>query len=367
MIPVEYYKPVYFILLTLLLVVIFLPDYLRKTINAVKSTPKKFVLIALLAITIAFIGLRATNASPEYLGDTIQYTRVYESVKYGYRTEFTKDYGFYYFMKLSTKIFDVRWFYVICALIYILLPYFTLKKWFRDYAVYALIVYITAFSFLPFGINGLRNGLASAIFIFGLGFANKKWLMYGLFVLSVTFHKGMLLPLFAFVLTNFIKSPKKLLLFWIASIPISLLIGENIESIVLSIFSSQSFIQDERALTYFLEKSSIEKVAGQFRIDFILYSAVAVFVGYWGVLKKGLENQLYRQIWSLYVISNAIWILLIYAPYTNRIAYLSWFIMPVVLVAPFISDVKFSIKNKKTKLLYVMYGSLAFTLIMELL
>ncbi len=367
MIPVEIYKPVYFVLLTVLLVAIFLPSYLNKSIDAVKSTSHKFVLIALLVLTIAFIGFRDPNGSGKYLGDTKSYTRTFEAVKYGYQTEFSRDYGFYYFMKLFSGSLDVVSFYVVCAFIYVLLPYFTFKKWLGGLSLYLLIAYVTAFSFLPFGINGLRNGLASAIFIFGLGFYNKKWLMFFILILSTTFHKGMLLPFFALTLSYIIKNPKHVLYIWLLSIPLSLGLSKNFEEITLALFESQSIVKDDRALTYFSEESEIVKVSGVFRVDFILYSSVAVLIGYSAIVKKGLENVLYKKIWIMYTISNAIWILLIYAPYTNRIAYLSWFIMPVILVIPFINYFNLNIKKIKLKLFYIMFGTLAFTLIMELI
>lgn len=367
MIPVEIYKPVYFVLLTVLLVVVFLPNYLKKPLDAVKSVPHKFVLIALLVLTIAFIGFRDPNGSGQYLGDTKSYTRTFEAVKYGYQTEFSKDVGFYYFMKLFSGNLEAGGFYLICALIYVLLPFFTFKKWFNDYSIYMLITYVAAFSFLPFGINGLRNGLASAVFIFGLGFFHKKWLMYILFALSISFHKGMLLPLFAFMVSYIIKNPKKILWLWLICIPISYTIGKNIESLALLMFGEDTFLQDDRAFGYFSEESNVEKVSGQFRIDFIIYSSIAIFVGFWAIVKKGFINLLYTKMWAMYVISNAIWMLLIYVPYTNRFAYLSWFIMPIVLTAPFISEIRSSISNNKQKLLYVMYGSLVFTIFMELI
>ena len=367
MIPVEYYTTVYYILLCVILVIFLLPKLLAKSLEFNYTFTQKAFSFAILTICILFIGLRDPLGAFEYFGDTRAYTRTFEKIKYGYKTEFTKDIGFYVYMKLISSFASVKFFYLISAFIYVYLPYLTFKKWFRDYSIFVFIAYVASFSFLPFGINGLRNGLASAIFIFGLSFFDKKWFMFILFALSISFHKGMLLPLFAFFMSYFIQSPKKILLIWLLSIPISYTIGKNIESLALLVFGEDTFLQDERAQTYFSEESNIEKVAGQFRIDFIIYSAIAVFVGYWAIIKKGFNNILYKKIWSLYLIANAIWILLIYVPYTNRIAYLSWFIMPIVLTAPFVSEIRFTIKGNKQKLLYVMYGSLAFTILMELI
>ena len=367
MIPVEIYKLVYFVFLTLLLVVIFLPSYFGKSVDSVDSTSHKFVVFALLILTISFIGLRDPGGSGKYLGDTKTYTRIFESIKYDHEIAFNEDKVFFYFMKFFSGRMEIGGFYLLCAFIYVLLPYLAFRRWFRSYTVYVLITYITAFSFLGFGINGLRNGLASSIFIFGLAFFDKKWLMYFFLVLSVGFHKGMLLPLFGFFMSAIVKSPKKLVIIWLISVPLSYAFAKNMESFALLVFGEDTWLHDDRAQGYFSGDYAMKKVAGQFRIDFIIYSAVGVFLGYWAIVKKGFNDTLYRKIWSSYVIANSIWIWLTYVPYTNRIAYLSWFIMPVILTAPFISEIRSSIGNNKIKLFYVMYGSLAFTILMEVI
>jgi hypothetical protein len=178
----------------------------------------------------------------------------------------------------------------------------------------------------------------------------------------------MLLPFVAFLISSFvIKDNKKALYFWLLTIPISLLFRDILENFAELIFSSDTVIQDDRASTYFSEEGQKYRVSGQFRWDFIIYSGVAVFVGYWAILKKKLSNPLYTLIFRTYIIANGMWILLIYAPYTNRVAYLSWFLMPIVLTVPFISDIRDSISNNKKKLIYVIYGSLLFTIFMELI
>ncbi|MBZ9777710.1 EpsG family protein [Psychroflexus sp. CAK8W] len=366
MIPIEYYKPAYFLLLSIILLFFLLPVLIKKPIDYIITQQKNAIFFLILTSCVLFIGLRDINTSPKYLGDTIAYTKTFEAIKYGIKTEFTKDIGFYVFMKFFTFFTNVKVFYVVCALMYCLLPYYMFKKHFGNLGVYIFIAYVVSFSFLPFGINGVRNGLAVAIFLYALMFFEKKWLMYAMMLLSVSFHKAMLLPLLAFVTSSlFLKKEKNALLFWIFCIPISLFFRSSLESFAELIFSSDSYVQDERASTYFSDEGQKYKVSGQFRIDFIIYSAIAIFIGYWAILKKKYQNSLYKLLFRTYLIANGIWILLIYAPYTNRIAYLSWFLMPIILTAPFISDIKHTISKNQTKLIYVIFGSLAFTLIME--
>jgi hypothetical protein len=368
MIPSEYFKILYFSLISFILLVFLLPVLIKRPLDYTVKNQYNLILISILIICILFIGFRDPWGLVKYLGDTRQYTKTFDAIQDGIKTEFTKDIGFYLYMKIFTLYANVKVFFIVSALIYCLLPYNMFRKHFGELANFVLIVYVISFSFLPFGINGVRNGLAVAIFLWALKFYDKKWLMYSLMILSITFHKAMLLPLFALIISVLvIKNEKKVLAFWVLCIPISLLFRGSLENLTELIFISDSIIQDERASTYFSEESQKYKVSGQFRLDFILYSAVAIFIGYWAIVKKNHKNQLYRLLFRTYVIANGIWILLIYAPYTNRIAYLSWFLMPIILTVPFISNLRFSIANNKQKLIYVIYGSLAFTLLMELI
>jgi hypothetical protein len=365
-IPVEYYTTAYYITLSLVLVLFFLPRLIFKSIDFNNGTTLKIFTFIILAISILYIGLRDPVGNWRYFGDTSAYTRTFEEIQYGYKTEFTKDIGFYLYMKLIASFANIKVFYLITAFIYVYLPYLTFKKWFKDKAIYVLIAFVVSMSFWAFGINGVRNGLASSLFLFSLKFFDRKWYMFGLMVLSITFHKGMLLPFFAFLASRYvIKSENNVLLFWMITIPVSLLFRDALGNFAELVFSSDTIVQDDRASVYFSEEGQKYQVSGQFRIDFIIYSAIAILIGYWTILKKGFKNQLYSQLFRTYVIANGLWILLIYAPYTNRIAYLSWFLMPIILMFPFISDFRQSIHKNKIKLIFVIYGSLAFTLILE--
>ena len=365
MIPVEYYTTIYYVTICVVLIGFLLPRLVVKSIDFNRRELRLYT-IALLAIPILFIGFRDPFGAFKYFGDTRAYTKTFQEIKFWNKTEFTKDLGFYVYMKWMASFTSIQLFYLISALIYVYLPYLTFKKWFKEYAIYILIAFVFSMSFWAFGVNGLRNGLASSIFLFGLKYFDKKWIMYVLMVLSITFHKGMLLPLLAFLASGWlIKSEKKALIFWLVTIPVSLFFRNALGDFTELIFAGDSIIQDKRAFIYFSNKAESLTYETGFRVDFILYSVVPIFIGYWAIIKKGLDNQLYRQLFRTYVMANGIWILMIYAPYTNRIAYLSWFLMPLLLTVPFISDIKLYISNNKQKLIYVLYGSLIFTLIMQ--
>ena len=75
-----------------------------------------------------------------------------------------------------------------------------------------------------------------------------------------------------------------------------------------------------------------------FRIDFVLYSFMPVLVGYYAIFKKQIQSPLYEVLLKVYLLVNGVWMLCMYAAFTNRIAYLSWSLYPILLLYPFLNE-----------------------------
>ena len=82
--------------------------------------------------------------------------------------------------------------------------------------------------------------------------------------------------------------------------------------------------------------------------------------------KYQLKDELYDTMLYIYLTCNGIWMLCMYAQFINRIAYLSWFIYPILLVYPCYTIVDENhplvLVRQKVVLLH-----LAFTLFMTLI
>ena len=360
MIPIEYYIPTYFICLGFVLIFTCLPLLKYRYLADFPMANLKVGSILLLILTVGFIGLRDPWGHWSILGDTGAYTRTFKLIDAGIRTEFNKDVGFYLYMKLCSTIMGVQGFYLLSAILYVGLPYWSLKKWLGNYAFFGLAAVVASMSFWAFGINGVRNGLASSIFIFALGQQNKKIWLYVLFVVSVSFHKSMLLPILAYHIGYYYKNTKVLLVMWLAAIPVSLLVGQQIETVLSDLFAADTVIADDRAVTYFTGEQENKYTEQRFRLDFVIYSAIPILIAVWYLFKQKYKDEFYTWLVNMYLVANAIWIVLIYVPYTNRVAYLSWFMMPIILIWPFIQ-----LKRRSVPVLYVIFGSLLFTLFMQ--
>lgn len=363
MIPIEYYSTFYIITLAFAVLSMSLPLITTGSINLVTANKYNWFSIFLLLITVLFIGLRDPLASSLYLGDTGAYTRMFTEATLP-TFETSKDFGFDLFMFLSSRVMTVQSFYLLCAVLYVGLPYLAFRKWFRRRAWLALIVYVTAMSFWAFGINGLRNGLGAAFFIYGISFVKQPVKMAFWFILAVSFHKSMLLPIIAFIVTKYVKNTNILIWIWLLAIPVAFFFGNSLERLISSFFDALGLV-DKRIDSLFVDEIEGIRMDRSFRLDFILYSSVAVFLGYYYVVKRRFRDVLYIRMLNTYLLSNTVWIFMIYAAYTNRTAYLSWFLMPVILIYPLLR--KIIVKRQILMIFMIILGSLMFTLIMHFL
>lgn len=323
-----------------------------------KRFPEENLLIGsilLLIVVILYIGLRNPNGSWLYFGDTYRYTLKYQKIQANPNWTSNKDLGFYYYMKAMSKLFNIQTFYLITASLYVLPVCYSFYKWFNKYSFFAIVLFVTSMSFWPFGINGMRNGLATSFFILALAFREKKIIMYSIVALSISFHTSMVLPALCLFITEFYNNTKLLLKFWLSSIAISFLFGESLMNQLNSLVTSSIGQLDGRGDFSGVDAKSFS--TSFYRIDFVIYSAIVVGLAYYFLFKIKFNDLVFKRIFNIYLISNTIWLYFIYFPYTNRIAYLSWFLIPLLVVYPIIYSS--NLKNNS----YFMFSSIGVSLI----
>lgn len=298
------------------------------------STSTKMFSKAIGFFTLSFIclymGTRPINGS--FFGDMGTYASVYEKLQTGAEVSIKKDIVFNYFMLLCSKFIDARWFFFFCALLYTLPCYFFSKKYGGDNWYFIFFIFIGSFMFWGFGTNGIRNGIATSFFILSLCFYDKRILMYSLMVLSYLLHSSLIIPITAFVVSGFYKNPKIYMYIWLSAIPLSLVGGSFWEAL----FGSLGFGGDSRAEDY-LTKGNVNNdqfSSTGFRWDFLFYSSFAVFSGWYFIFKNKITDKFYIHLWGTYMIANAFWILVIRANFSNRFAYVSWFLMAPIIAYP---------------------------------
>lgn len=356
-IPVEYYTPIYY---HILLVVVVLVYFKTKTENLNSNEAIIFshkINVALLIFLSFYMGFRQING--RYFGDTANYNIFFEEYQNGGEILLTSDYFFHLFTQFCSKFMTARFYFFICALLYLIPLYYVGKKWFNKYWGYSFLFFVVSFSFWSAGTNGIRSAIATSFVLLGLS-RNKMVFKVLWFLLAVGFHKSMLLPIAAFCLTLLVNNPKWYFYGWLMCIPLSLAAAGFWETLFAGL------VEDER-ISY-LTSGNInddEFSSTGFRWDFLLYSFTAVFAAYYFIYKRKFIDQNYNRLVNVYLTANGFWILVIRANFSNRFAYLSWFMLGLIIIYPLLR--KILVKDQHKKIGYILLAYFGFTFLMNVI
>ena len=358
----EYYSPIYNIVVAVLSILVF-SQYANRSDDRLEDVPDQPSLgVALFTVLmIIFIGLRPV--SEKYFVDMATYDAAYGVLKGhdfvyyggpGTNLLFDSLFGF-----LASKDVPVTYFFFIIAAIYFIGISLACCMLFPKDKMASVLVYLSAFSTFAYGTNGIKAGAAAAFFLVAVAlYERRQWVWVVILLLvSYGFHHAMIMPIVAFVACLVVKNPKVYLIFWVVCFFISLFHITFFQELMAN------FI-DEQGAGYLLGDGGYVKAdfLGGFRIDFILYSVIPIIVGIIAVEQKKIQSDTYLFLLNLYTLTNAVWLLCMYADFTNRIAYLSWMLFPIVLIYPFLNE---EWEGPRYKIFqWVVYGHLVFNLFM---
>lgn len=355
----ELYYTVYLLIVTIYTIALSnkysrMPDS-RLSNKKVSSNLSSLFLIICLTL---FIGLRPKHRA---FVDMSNYDTSFAILK-GRIFEFNPDAtnrifdNFMYYM--ATNGYDITVFFFIMAVVYFGGIYISSRKLFPCDTLYAIIIYLGAFSTFSYGTNGIKAGAATAVFLCALGFYKNKILCLLILLASIGIHHSMIMPVVAIIICYYYRNPKVYLLGWLFSLVIALAHITYFQHLFggMADESGAGYLTLEGVSSYALY------ITG-FRFDFVFYSFFPIASGYYAIFKHGYKSNYYNWIYCTYLLTNAVWMLCMYANFTNRIAYLSWLMLPIVLVYPFF-DKQF-VTNQYKKLNIVAWGHLGFTIMME--
>lgn len=286
-------------------------------------------------------------------GDRNLYSDYFEDIsKFGLQGQI-QDKLFGVYLAISTLFLDVELWFILTAFIYVFNAYYFSKKSTINYFVLFLAL-ITNFTFFAYGTNTIRAGFAASFLLLALANRNKTLFFYLLLISSISLHGSMILPALAIIIAKKFNWTKYYLIFWALCIPASLLIGGLVQSYIGVLF------EDERLTQYLTTQETQYKVG--FRIDFIIYSMLPVIFGYYYIYKKKYKNELYLILYNSYLICNAFWILVISANFSDRFAYLSWYIYMPVMIFPLLNTRL--LERQSIVLSIILVGNILFTLYM---
>ena len=322
----------------------------------VNGQNKKSVTIQLLLFCTAMALFLGGRPATEQFGDTQLYVGSYERDVLPYEKE--PVFNAITRICLVSRLSPFMYLSVI-AFLYVFSPaLFMIKRTKQPWV--GFIFFIASFSFLGYGINGIRNGLATSLFMLSfccigdgkLGI-NKLLLILIISLLSIETHRSLLMPSVCLFLSIYVvKDIRYAFIMWLASIPISFLFGTTISSVFMDIG------YDDRLEGYLVGDVN----SHGFRWDFILYSIVPILLGIKIYRRKIKTDALYDVLLKTYILCNALWIMVIRANFSNRFAYLSWFLYPFVIYYPIYHFRIWKKQNRKCAVILIAY--FAFTFVM---
>ena len=335
-----------------------LPDqYLLERENFSKAV------IFLMVFLIFLMGVRPGTVG----GDTGHYMSEYKEMTYGFYIldDDLSDWLFYNFQFVCAKIMPVSMFFLLVDFLYVFLAYLACRRFLWNNATWLFLFAMGAFSFFSYGVNGIRNGLASTLVLLALSYLDgnlKDKIVCGvLCFLAFNCHKSSALPIAAMLFAYFLKKPKFMFYAWGAALIGSLLIGESLSNL-FALIGFDDRLSDYLALEESEETEDAIAAAG-FRWDFLIYSFMPILMGWYCIYKKKICDLKYHLILGTYVYANAVWVILIRIPFTNRFAYLSWFLYAIVLAYPLL---KFPLwENQGRKVMMILMAHVSFTFLMH--
>lgn len=293
---------------------------------------------------IFYMGLRPVSAQ---FGDTANYAEEFRAIQNGVELRVEgNEWLFNFLFRWFAGNSNINTFFLMCSVIYVGSLWLAMHRMFKEYSYIPFLVILSMFTFWAYGVNGIRNGMGASLFILAISYANNIPLMCFFAFLAAGFHTSVLLMIGAGVLAWFVNNSYLYLVTWMLSIAVSFAFGNTIQSSLanLSFFSFDGRFQGY--LTQDADVSNLVYVSSAFRWDFIAYSSLGTITGYYFIFRRNFKDEYYHWIYNIYLICNAFWILIIRASFSNRFAQISWFILPVVLIYPFMKQ-RFWVNHEK--------------------
>ena len=365
-IPLHSYTPVYYwtVFLTCMLTSLY---YLSNNgcTKLMQQNTGSFAFLFALLITL-YIGYRPLSGL--VFGDMGMYTHGYRMSRvdtFSGFFNFESEWFFEFIMKTCKKIFtyDIsQWFFIV-ELFYVGCQTWACKKLLKENLWMALLFVCFSYQFFTFGTNGLRNGMGCAIMMLAIAYfsdKNFKGYIFGsfLFLLAMGCHRSVMIPMAALILSLFfVKRLQTAVWIWIGCVLLSVFTG----SFFSTLFSSLGF--DDRMSSYSAGKLTQFAHSG-FRWDFLLYSSMPLILIYY-VMKRKVEDRAFNVLANTYLIANAFWVLICRVSFSNRFAYLSWFLYGLVLAYAVIRLPLFKDQDRMAG--WTLFANSAFTMFMFLI
>lgn len=277
--------------------------------------------------------------------------RYIEAFKYASFLEYSKDPGWTILTKvLNVACFNNEILYLfVLAFVYVFSYYYIGKcKLGKQNVAYYLLLSAGCMGFWSGSTNIMRAGFATSLFFLSLCFVEKKKAIYiALSVCAIFVHNSVLVLVAAFLLTKYYTNFKVYVWIWLAFLALS---SVNALNPLVSFLSSHTGEVGDRIAEYAydIDESAADLYRNTgFRIDFILYSALAIIYARWIIFKQRYDDIFYKRLSCTYILVNCLWLVIIRVPYADRFALLSWSLISLIILYPYMNPYSRLPFNKK--------------------
>lgn len=324
MIPAEIYQDIYLIFVLILAFSNINNYIITDGINRARSNQQ----CALILITvILFIGLRPLSIVFADMGQYAGYLDQYNNTLFQFSSDAENIIYDNLMMYLACNGFPYPLYYILIAGIYFINYYICFRRVFPNDYYIVFILFLSAFMTFTSSTNGIKAGAATAIFMVAVAYYNNWKVWPFLLLVSWGFHHAMQVPIVAFLCTKLYHKTNMYFVFW----SFCLLCAIGHVTLFQNIFAGYT---DEKGASYLASSGQDWGGKAGFRLDFVIYSAMPVLVGWYSIIKKKISDIFYERILSIYMLANGVWMLCMYMNYNNRLAALSWGMYVVVLFYP---------------------------------
>lgn len=276
---------------------------------------------------------------------------------YGFQSEIN-DIGFAKWIIWTSKMVSYQGWFYLTALVYVGNYWWASWRFTREYSYVLFLMIICCFQFTAYGTNTIRAGFAISFVFLGLSFCNDLRKMAVCLIIALLCHKSTIIPISAIILAYNLKKTKIYIWGWLLCVFFSYFFGESLQE-------RFSFLVTENRTSYLTTDAAHTFYKVGFRWDFLLYSSIPILLGYYYIIKLNFRNEFYEFVYRMYLAANGFWVLVIRANYTDRFAYLSWFLFPLLLSYPVLSKQLYrNAEFQSRNILLVLFGEFGFALMM---
>lgn len=351
-----------FLILSWFTVLYYVGSNRQKILYAEGGSAAQGAALFLSVILTLFIGLRPVSG--RFFGDmggyALTYGRLTEYWPISIHTEWLWTNLMVFCKKMGMNVVE---FFLVVSAGYFMGMFMCAVMLVRKNLWIAVLFFFISFSAYSYATNGCRNGMACSLELIAIALLTqggyKRYIAIFMMFCVMGIHRSTMLPSVAAVGSSFfLKDTKWPLRFWVASIFISLAVGPLVEAF----FASLGF--DDRMSAYSSGGQNEATMATfsqtGFRFDFLFYSVWPVVMVWYVTHYRKFKDQTFNILANTYLLSNAFWIMVIRSAFSNRFAYLSWFIYPLVIMYPLLRMNIWKDQDRKTAIIFFLYSGFSF-------